>query len=327
MPEALGLSLEELVHSAVTKAQIEPSPEPKEPPTPAPAPASESTPPSPAPTEELTPNLRRIKASLQEDAAFTKLSPDAQTVVLKRLADHEKAFHKDRQLVSETMKMRDYLVEAGITGEELQQLAESKRRGQSLTKPEITLTAEAVAQTKGLAKMLAQTQDPAAREAIRDFQQALIEEIEGVLTKHPELSTLKTELGRLRTTQVSVREREVDTEIDKLEGDYPSSLIEKYRPSMRTAALMSEFSRLSMEDILYRLATAKEIREASEHIAKTPKTPKSTNQRPTGTPTVTTPQVPSAEVERFKDKKGRIDLAEFTRHLAERAMATIKGQS
>src|SRR3990167_3776524 len=46
--------------------------------------------------ESLTPNLRRIRESLKDDADFHALDPSAQRVVLKRLEVADKGFPKDR---------------------------------------------------------------------------------------------------------------------------------------------------------------------------------------------------------------------------------------
>src|SRR3990167_830081 len=256
--------------------------------------------------ESLTPNLRRIRESLKDDADFHALDPAAQRVVLKRLEVADKAFHKDRAQVTENQRVRDAIDGAGVTLDDIQQLIEAKHSGRSVSTTQVK---EAVKDTatelKGLNRLMSQAKDAESRELIRELQQSLREELETLVESHP-------------------RTKALQQEIEALEKDYPSSLLEKYRSKMVQAASLPAFRHLSIEDILYRLATAKEIREARSVASPASKG----SGEKTQTNVSTGPVADEKELEAYKSKKDKTwDLKSLTDNLVSRALARVGTRS
>ena len=275
--------------------------------------------------ESLTPNLRRIRDSLKDDADFHALDPAAQRVVLKRLEVADKAFHKDRAQVTENQRVRDAIDGAGVTLDDIQQLIEAKHAGRSVSTTQVKeAVKETATELKGLNRLMSQAKDAESRELIRELQQSLREELETLVESHPRTKALQQELDALKQTTTSRRAHDAEGEIEALEKDYPSSLLEKYRSKMVQAASLPAFRHLSMEDILYRLATAKEIREARSVASPASKG----SAEKTQTNVSTGPVADEKELEAYKSKKDKTwDLKSLTDNLVSRALAKVGTRS
>ena len=294
-------------------------------PAPAPAPASPSERPASTPTTPSTPsgvseenlpaNLRALKAGLADK--LDGLDPAAQKVILDRVAEFEKAFHKDKATVAEFKRFSEAVDKSGLSMDALHQLILTR----GTATPPAAAPVPASTEAKGLSRLLAKATDADTREALREIQTALNEEVGTLMDAHPELKGLKQQRTQLAQTQAVSRLGDIDTSIDQLEQDYPSSLIEKYRGSLRKAATLPQFAGVSVEDILYKLATAKEIRDAAQHQRTTPPV----TQKPTATPTVSTPAASDKELEPFKRKEGGWNMQGLIDHLTGKAMAKANG--
>ena len=320
MAETQPLTLEAVARSAAEKAQT-PTSDAAAATTPSKATAAEPQP-SKATGEDdgLTPNLRRIKASWAEDDEFAKLPKEAQQVLLKKAEQYDKGFHKDKTEIAGLRSLQNQLSQAGITLEALQS-ALSRPANPTSARLATSTAKEAETQVRGLNRLLKGESDAATREAIRELQTSLTEEVEDLLERHPKAKELAESVNRMERMTLEGRLAQADTEIDALESEYTTPLIEQYRPKLRAAAARPEFTKLSMEDILYKLVPAKELKEARQY-AQTSSTDKGKASK-TSAATVTTATANSDDLAKFRNEKTKEwNLSNLVSHLVGRAQET-----
>lgn len=315
MPEAQTGTIEDAVSSAIETAGVQ-SAEGQQPPAGQPPDTDSVRSASEEAGESLTPNLRRIRESLKSDQEFHALPPEAQQAVLKRMAEADKAFHKDKATLADATRkagIYDQLEHAGVTVEDVQSLLQAKAQGRPVAATQVREAVQDTSKTlKGLDRLLSKTDDPAQRESIRDLRDVLKEELDALVDAHPTTKALAQEVSRLRAATSANRVSKLDAEIDTLEEKYPSSLIEKYRAQMKATLAKPENAMVSARKMLTLLASDEELEEAETHQAKSTTTP----AKPQGSITTATVNVPDKDLEPYKAKKGRgWDLEGIVSHL------------
>lgn len=190
----------------------------------------------------------------EDRASFDSLSPAAKR---EALAFAKKTYRRSAKQMTELGTLRKAigaLKEAGITGEDIQRLVQSKRGGSGSSEP---ANSNGTGQASRIYdRWLSEAKDADERESLMKARQALREEMEDLLS-----TRLQKELHPLKERfELSDREAQQDRyatlehDINALEDEhgYPGSLIETHRDAMHR--LGQRHPKLSAEDLLVQVA-------------------------------------------------------------------------
>jgi HPt (histidine-containing phosphotransfer) domain-containing protein len=89
---------------------------------------------------------------------------------------------------------------------------------------------------KRLDQLIAQTDDPAQRENLKDMRQIIMEEA-GVGTLKDEIKALRGELANIRATAAAGHTERIAAQVKELEDRFGKDMVGKYRKQIETAAL------------------------------------------------------------------------------------------
>ena len=285
-------SIREALHAGA-EAKDEPIREPAQTPTP------EETP-KESPEGDQDPTDAQERSLLKQfEKELAKLDPAERKGLVKKLANSDRKLQQLSQASAGLRRFAERLNEhfPNVTAEEVASALSSHRTRKPASEPA----------KRGIDAMIEQAKDPAVREELRESKRVMHEEFEDKLKASVEeaVKDLRQEVAELKSAGLSERSSVVESEIDALsdEEGFPDSFVEKYRDTLRAAAVKY---RLPVLEVLPKVVPFADLKAALAE-AKPPSSseqPKPPSRPVTRVASSSTP----ANLEGFKDKRGGWDL-------------------
>ncbi len=214
-----------------------------------------------------------------EKAEFDGLTATEKSSRLKWMKTRYRRDARSKTELGNLRKAASTLREAGVTNEDLLTLINSKRTGKAVDAP----TGDQKITKRGFDKLMESASTPEDREQLTTTRQVVREEMEDMLRDvlKKEVGPLKDRLDASDRQRQTSRSQSLETEINELEDKlgYPGSLIETYRDDIASWGIRNPD--MSAEEILFKLAPPKQLKDAMQSSAATQPnkdTPKPTNR-------------------------------------------------